>query len=187
MPKSLILSYKYRIGDVFYDKDRDEVVEITGFNSVIGDKVYKGTIRTFMGKGTRVTLESNMIYQARLDNMRRYKSLQELELSKMNKSATINYKIYYFDTPMKVGQNATDVTIKLSGIKKLAEVLNNMKAKNPNRRITMVCIVDDNGTYLTYVKFLRQEWTKQQWLTGYKERMLAHAKYERGYEIATGF
>lgn len=188
LSNSLILSYKYLIGDVFYDAEKDEIVEVTGYNATIGDKVYKGLVRAYFGGTQRCTLESNMIYQARLDTMRRYRSLRELELSLMKRNTkTVNYKIYYFDNPMKRGENATEITITLSGISKLAKVLNNMKAKNPQRRISMVCIVDDSGAYISYVKFLKQEWAKQKWLTGYKERLLAYAKYESGYEIATGF
>jgi hypothetical protein len=186
MVKSLIIKYKHRIGDVFYDPERDETIQIEGYNS-IANNIYKGVIYANFGYGTNVRLESNMLYESRLDKMEKYRSLKELELAKMKKDIKVNYKIYYFDNPLKKGEQAKTITITLSGVTKLAKVLNTMKKRNPARRISMVCIVDDNDRYIDYVKFLKQEMAKQQWLTGMKERLLAHAKYERGFEIATNF
>jgi hypothetical protein len=79
------------------------------------------------------------------------------------------------------------MTLKLSGISQLCKTLNNMLKKFPERRITLVSIVNEEGIYQNHVKFLRQEIQNQKFLTGMKERLLAHAKYERGFEVSIGF
>src|SRR5690606_11809881 len=102
------------------------------------------------------------------------------------KDKTTSYKIFYFDNP-KTGGSIENTTVNLTSIRKLAKLLNLMKKRNPDRRITMVTIVDENGKYVDYVRFLNKEIAEQKWLTGYKERLLAYAKHHRGYEVATNF
>jgi hypothetical protein len=75
----------------------------------------------------------------------------------------------------------------MTGIRALRKMLNSMVKRNPTRRIITVSVLDDDGYYISSVKFLTKEIKEQVFLTGMKERLLAHAKYECGYEVATNF
>jgi hypothetical protein len=72
--------------------------------------------------------------------------------------------------------------VSLSGVRSLAKFLNNFKKNNPNYVILVAFVSDDDGKYLSNVKFLQAEYRAQRWLTGYKERLLANA-VEQGFDI----
>jgi hypothetical protein len=181
-----IYTFKYKIGDVFYDPNQGNIIEITGYNySAI--VTYKGDITT-KNASTTTIIKTNTIYQSALDKLERYDSLSNLMDSK--KKNGINYRIHYvdLDTSKKVvKEKVKHTTMTMTGIRALAKMLNSMIKRNPNRKIIMVSVVDDQGIYLKSVKFLPEEIKKQVFLTGMKERLLAFAKYECGYDIAIGF
>lgn len=167
--------FKYKVGDRFYDPDCGDMIEITGFNYEL--KTYKGTVEYHLG-GNATHLKSNMIYESRLDRMVFYDS------NKNEKEEAVNYRIYYFDNKKKESR-ATQYDVTLTNIRALAKMLNSLVRRG--KRIVLVSIIDDNGKYVNSVKFLKKEIDEQKFLTGLKERLLAHAKYECGYEIATNF
>lgn len=179
----VVFDFRYRIGEKFID-DFGNITEITGYNYLLN--CYQATI-TFKVDGTAVKVQSSIIQESNLSRLKIYKPIEEL--AKVEKG--VNYKIYYFDNnPTKElrGQKAENITITLyGGVRALAKMLNSMKKRNPHRKITMVAIVSDTGIYLDHVRFIPQEIKTQKFLTGMKERLLAHAKYERGYEVAIGF
>jgi hypothetical protein len=167
--------FKYKIGDRFLDKKFNDTVEITGYNNTFG--CYEGRIEMNFGKKT-ITKESNVIYESRLDSM--------VMLGKKTdkKEDVFTYNIYYFEGVVK---KAKQHKVELSNIKALAKLLNSWVKINPKRKIVLVTLLDENGIYVGNVKFLKQEMKEQKFLTGMKERLLAHAKYECGYEVATNF
>jgi hypothetical protein len=181
-----VFTFKHRIGEIFTDESGD-IIEIAGYNYLHGS-CYRGKV-TIDLNGSPTTFDSNFIYEDRLEKMTKVNSREEaINLTK--KKETI-YKIYFFEynpnTTSVKGQKAQNMTLKLSGISQLCKTLNNMLKKFPERRITLVSIVNEEGIYQNHVKFLRQEIQNQKFLTGMKERLLAHAKYERGFEVSIGF
>lgn len=180
-----VYTFKYKIGDIFLDPKQGNIIEITGYN--YGKLLtYKGDILTKSGN-TTTTIKTNTIYESALDRLERYDSLSALMDSK--KKDGVNYRIHYVDlNPDKTESRKVDhTTITMTGIRALTKMLNSMKKRKPNRRIVMVSVVDDEGKYLTSVKLLPEEIRKQVFLTGMKERLLAYAKYQCGYDIAIGF
>jgi hypothetical protein len=73
-------------------------------------------------------------------------------------------------------------TIALPDVRSLAKYLNRHKRKNPNHQIMVAFLSEANGKFIKVVKFLTIEYQAQQWLVGYKERLLAYA-LESGYEL----
>lgn len=175
--------FKYKIGQVFHDTRNNDVVEITGFN--YNSKTYKGNVTYTIG-GKETEIESNLIFESRLDRMTRYDSmLAYRQLSKDKKETVVNYRIYYFSKESKTQQSATQYNVSLSNVRALARLLNSLVKMG--KRVVLVSVVDDSGKFIDHVKFLKKEIDEQKFLTGMKERLLAHAKYECGYEVATNF
>jgi 1-aminocyclopropane-1-carboxylate deaminase/D-cysteine desulfhydrase-like pyridoxal-dependent ACC family enzyme len=190
----MVITFKYRIGDVFLG-DNDTIVEVIGYNYT--NNTYK-TKATMMIDGVSETMENEFLTDHYLEICEKFSSMKECEnfiakrndemnkKTKKGKTPTAYYKIYYLEEESKQKQ-ADTITIPLPSIKKLASVLNKMKAKNPNRRIITVCVVDEVGYFLSSVKLLPQEIKQQYFITGMRQRLLAHAKYECGYEVSIGF
>jgi hypothetical protein len=183
MLPSPVYTFKYRLGDVFMTQDGG-IIEITGYNYL--GMTYAGKV-TLANSGT--ILETKVIYEGMLNKCQKFDSLDSL-MSFMKKDKGVTYRIHYVDldpakknTKEKV--NHTDIT--MTGIRALARMLNSMRKRNPNRRIVTVSVINEQGIYVTSVKFLPEEIKRQEFLTGMKERLLAHAKYNRGYEVAIGF
>lgn len=171
--------FRYKIGDKFIDNDYGDTIEIKGYNYMA--KSYLGVITLHIGDKVS-TIESNMIYENRLNNM---SMIIDKPSKKYKKDETINYRIYYFEEGK--GNRPIQRDVKLSNIRALVRYLNSTIKTYPKRRIVMVAILDENGTYAGQVKLLRKEIQEQKFLTGMKERLLAYAKYECGYEVATNF
>lgn len=174
--------FKYMIGDVFFDEGSGDIIEITGYNYLLTS--YKGNM-TMKISGIKATIQSNIIYEERLNRMKRYSSLAEF-MNSSAKDTAIKYRVHYFDPDVQ-GQRANYQDVTLSNVRALARLLNAMVRINPKRRIVMVSVIDDNGKFLTHVRLLDKEIKEQKFLTGFKERLLAHAKYKCGYEVVTGF
>jgi hypothetical protein len=168
------------IGDTFIDSNYDDTIEITGYNYM--SRTYQGNIMMRFGKKIR-TVKSNMIFEGRLDKMTQLFT-KNTGVS-LKKDKPINYRIYYFEEGQ--GNRSIQQDVQLSNIRALAKMLNSMVKVHPKRRVIMVAILDDNGVYVEQVKLLKKEIKDQKFLTGMKERLLAHAKYECGYEVATSF
>jgi hypothetical protein len=58
--------------------------------------------------------------------------------------------------------------------------LNGFVKRNTDSEVLVVFIVDSKGEHQKNTRFLPSEYAGQQWLTGYKERLLAYAKEECG-------
>lgn len=172
--------FKYGVGDTFVDTETGDKFEITGFNYTTG--TYQGNIIMQFGSKTKI-VKTNLIFESKLEKMAMFVGGVKPTVNK-KKDSLINYRIYYFEE----GQNKSiQKDIQLTNIRALAKYLNSLVKVNSKRRIIMVCILDDNGVYVEQVKFLKQEFKEQKFLTGMKERLLAYAKYECGYEVATSF
>jgi hypothetical protein len=179
-----VFKFKYRIGDMFTNAQGDSV-EVTGYNHIFGCYKTK-TIMKF--ENMEMPLESALVGERELDKMKKVNN--EEELNKMAMADRVRYKIYYFEQEagqIIKGTKVESFTVELTSVRALAKMLNGLRKRNPNRRITLVSVVDENDKYLAHVKFLPQEIVQQKFLTGWRERMLASAKYERGYEVAIGF
>jgi hypothetical protein len=178
-------AYKHNIGDVFLEDDGD-IHEIIGFN--YKENRYKVKVLSEYSDGTKIEVETDFASDRNLDKFKKFSSMKELK--KMSNYKSVNYKIYYFD-PLTDGdtkvQKAENITITMTSSRQLFRMLNNMRKRNPQRRVTMVAIVDSSGKFLTHVRLLPQEINRQKFLTGKKERLLAHAKYTCGYELKIGF
>lgn len=178
----MVYTFKYRIGEVFLTQD-ESIIEITGYN--YNGMTYQGLV-TMSGHSN--TLKSNVIYEGALNKMERFDNMASMMNSK--KKDGVNYRIHFVDLDPKKKSTKekvihTDLT--MTGIRALCKMLNSMVKRNPKRRIITVSILDNDGYYISSVKFLPKEIKEQQFLTGMKERLLAHAKYECGYEVATNF
>jgi 1-aminocyclopropane-1-carboxylate deaminase/D-cysteine desulfhydrase-like pyridoxal-dependent ACC family enzyme len=174
--------FKYKVGDVFIAKD-GSIIEITGYN--YNGMSYQGRVTL---KDSNITINSHLIYESALNKMERYDSVSDMVEKK--KKDGVNYRIHYVDLdPNKktIKEKVSHIDITMSGIRTLAKLLNSVKKHNPNRRIVTVSIMDDKGQYIGNVKFLTKEIKEQVFLTGMKERLLAYAKYECGYEVSIGF
>lgn len=171
--------FKYMIGDKLIEKETGDIYEITGFNYF--NNTYQGNI--IMNFGNKIkTVQTNYLFESRLNQLEMYNPKATIIIPKDDKA--INYRIYYFEE----GSNkSVQKDVQLSSIRALARLLNSMVKIDPKRRIIMVCILDSNGVYVEQVKFMKKEFRDQKFLTGMKERLLAHAKYECGYEVATNF
>lgn len=171
-----IFLFKYKIGDKF--ENGNGIIEITGYNHHL--ETYKG-IAHFKNSSS---IDFTSIDESILDNMTKIKEEDSMVSSK------IRYVVYYYDLDddgnIKKGQTANKIEVNVDGVCALAKTLNRM-VKNYKRRVTLVTIVDERGVYLNRVEFLTQEIKEQVFLTGMKERLLAHAKYVSGYEISIGF
>lgn len=174
--------FKYNIGDVFIDMEHGDIFEITGFNYVSG--TYTGIITMKFGKTTK-TSHTNLIFESNLDKLSMHVDNKQSTLMNRKKDSLINYRIYYFEEGS--GNRSIQKDIQLSNIKSLAKYLNSIIKIHPKRRVIMVSILDDNGMYVEQVKLLKKEIKEQKFLTGMRERLLAYAKYECGYELATNF
>jgi hypothetical protein len=172
--------FKYKIGDVFVNNQFGDTIEITGFNYL--SRTYKGNIKMKFKKTTK-TVKKEIIFESDLNKMAQV--LPNGKGVSLKKDKLINYRVYYFEEGQ--GNRSIQSDVSLTNIRALAKYLNSMLRINPNRRVIMVAILDDNGIYLEQVKFLKKEFKEQKFLTGMKERLLAHAKYECGYEVATSF
>lgn len=93
----------------------------------------------------------------------------------------VNYKIVYKDKGIP-NSRLIHFRIVLPNIRSLAKQLNNFIKRNPEYEVVAAYIVDKDDLFVTDVKFLKAEYKAQRWLTGWKERLLAHA-VDRGYEI----
>jgi hypothetical protein len=181
----MVYTFKYRIGEVFLAED-ESIIEITDYN--YNGMSYQGDVMLKMRDGKVTTLKSNIIYEGSLNKMERFDNMASL-MSKKKKDG-VHYRIHFVDLdPKKKNSkekvNHTDLT--MTGIRALCKMLNSMVKRNPTRRIITVSVLDDDGYYISSVKFLTKEIKEQVFLTGMKERLLAHAKYECGYEVATNF
>jgi hypothetical protein len=178
-----VYSFKYDIGDVFLTQDGG-VIEITS-RSYMG-MTYGGNV-TLANSGT--ILKSRVIYEGTLNKCQKFDSINDL-MTFMKKDKGVRYRVHYVDLDPNIKdikQKVNHTTITMTGVRALSRMLNSWRKRNPNRRFVMVSIVDENDTYITSVKFLPEEIRKQQFLTGMRERLLAHAKYERGYDVSIGF
>lgn len=171
--------FKYMIGDKFIDDKFGDTIEITGFNYV--SRTYQGNIYMKLGKRTK-TIHNNLIFESKLDRMTLFVP-STTQVYKQDKS--VNYRIYFFEGGS--GSRSIQRDVQLSNIRALARLLNSIVKNNPKRRVIMVAMLDDNGMYIGQVKLLKKEITEQKFLTGMKERLLAYAKYECGYEVETNF
>lgn len=182
-----VYTFKYRVGDIFLDPTEGNIIEITNFNYI--DNCYTGKVEIkYDGGNKSTTMFSKLIYEYALDKMERYDSMNAM-VEQQKKKNGITYKIHYIEkdpnsTKIK-GEKVNHTNMTMTGIRALAKMLNSMVKRNPNRRIIMVSIVDDNDKFLTHVRFMPQEISQQKFLTGMKERLLAHAKHELGYEVVT--
>lgn len=68
-------------------------------------------------------------------------------------------------------------------IRRLAKHLNALVKRNPSTYVIIVQAVGADGGHIANVKFLRSEHLAQQWLTGYKERLLANAIEVHGMDL----
>jgi hypothetical protein len=90
-----------------------------------------------------------------------------------------NYRIYF----KKQNSNQMfEFKVVLPGIKSLAKFLNNHLKRHREKQIVLVHLVDSKNVFITNVKFLREEYVNQKFLTGHKERLLAKALSD-GYEL----
>lgn len=176
--------FKYMIGDVFADPNyTGDTIEITGFNYLSG--TYQGVINMKFGKKYS-TQRTNLIFESRLDRMNFVENKKVVTVVEEPKNKVFNYRIHYF-SPEVGGTRSLQRDVRLSNVRALAKLLNTMVKTNSKQRIIMVSVLDENGIYLSSVKFLKREIKEQKFLTGMKERLLAHAKYECGYEVAINF
>lgn len=98
----------------------------------------------------------------------------------------VRYKIWYIDKGQKLNGRwkADNSELLLGSIKSLAKRLNRLVKANPQYKVVAVSVVDEKGIVKKNVKFLPKEINEQRFITGYKQRLLAHAKYELGYDIS---
>lgn len=100
----------------------------------------------------------------------------------------VRYKIWYIDKGKSQKLNgrwkADNSELLLGSVKSLAKRLNKLVKANPQYKIVAVSVVDEKGVVKKNVKFLPKEINEQKFITGYKARLLAHAKYELGYDIS---
>lgn len=197
----LISLSKYPVGfwyviDGSYEGELD-VVYLKSINtSVVNEKVYFAEVH----KASGVVVTYFAFTEDKLKNPKRFSTKEGCltyikylikkrvegalpDIKEDKKVTEYSYKIFYHQgTGDK--NSYLDKTVKLSGIRALARYLNRFKRDNPKFRVTVVTVVDDAGGYLSYVKFNREEVKNQRWITGKKERLLAHAKYELGYDLS---
>lgn len=98
----------------------------------------------------------------------------------------IRYKIWYIDKSKKSegSWKADNSILVLGSVKALAKRLNGLVKANPQYKIVAVSVVNKDGVVKKHVKLLTKEINEQKFITGYKERLLAYAKYELGYDIS---
>lgn len=171
--------FKYVIGDKFADPEHEgDSIEITGYNWL--SRTYQGVVNMKFGNVYK-RQTNHLIFESKLDKM----AMIVEPFVEKPKETKFHYRIHYFDTKTANTSRQQDVT--LTNIRALCKLLNSMVKIKPDRRIITVSVIDENGCYVSSVKFLRREIKEQKFLTGMKERLLAHAKYECGYEVATNF
>lgn len=93
------------------------------------------------------------------------------------------YRIYYIEDGMK---SSDYITVNATSVKKLAKQLNTMKKRWPKRRILQCCVFDSSNKYVDFVRFLDFEYQRQEWLTGYKERLLAYGLVKHKLNLSVG-
>ena len=98
----------------------------------------------------------------------------------VKKAKNICYVICFRDKGVSTGA-IQRFTAMLPNIRSLAKLLNAFRKNSPMYQI-IVAYIEEDGKFVTNVKFLPIEYKAQRWLTGDKERLLANA-LDRGYEI----
>lgn len=187
----------YEIGDCFILKTNERIY-ITGLNFAVTPKCYIGVI--YHGKSAPyvtkfltqdyLSKECKPMSQAQRElfiaTKFNQRGMVDLNMGKKKQvDKKVRYKIWVIrkDSDKDNGWEEYDRILELSSIRSLTKRLNLIKKKNPELKIVNVSIVDNDNRIIGQVKFIPREIATQKFITGYKERLLAHAKYTLGYDI----